>query len=72
MKILLAVYSLIGFGYDSSLDDYNFIRVDNITRNTHIFSIQSNSGRTIVDASDKYSIKPKEHVTDNLGFAVDR
>ncbi|KAM7473478.1 hypothetical protein LguiB_020721 [Lonicera macranthoides] len=60
---------LAGFGYDSSLDDYKFVRVDEYSRNPHIFSVQSNSWRTVVGVSDKTSIEPREHTDYNLGSA---
>ncbi|KAM7520833.1 hypothetical protein LguiB_019795 [Lonicera macranthoides] len=49
----------VGFGYDSYLDDYRFVRVDYVTRNPHIFSLKLNSWRTIFGSSDNYSIKPE-------------
>ncbi|KAM7473480.1 hypothetical protein LguiB_020723 [Lonicera macranthoides] len=66
---------LVGFGYDSSLDDYKFVRVDHISRNARIFSVQSNSWKTVVGASDKYSvepIEPMEYSDYNLGSPFGR
>ncbi|KAM7516506.1 hypothetical protein LguiA_006089 [Lonicera macranthoides] len=62
----------IGFGYDSSSDEYKLVRINHITRNPHVFSLKLNSWRTVLGVSDNYSIKPEQgSYKQNVGFAVD-
>ncbi|KAM7516846.1 hypothetical protein LguiA_006429 [Lonicera macranthoides] len=65
--IIVVGPQIVGFAFDSSLDDYKFLIVDRISRNPYIYSLKLNSWRIVRRA--KYPIKMDN--LNNKGFAID-